>query len=43
MVSCAFAATGRSEIAKAVLINRSLILLVLLDAAPRSWGSRTLA
>jgi hypothetical protein len=35
MVSCAFAVTGRSEIANAVLINRSLILLVLLDVA--SW------
>jgi hypothetical protein len=32
-MSCAFAATGRSEIANAVLINRSLMLLLLLDAA----------
>jgi hypothetical protein len=29
MVTCAFAATGRSKTANAVLINRSFILLVL--------------
>lgn len=34
MVSCAFAATGRSEIANAALINRSFIFVVLSDAAP---------
>jgi len=33
MVTCAFAVTGRSEIANAALINRSFILLVPLDAA----------
>ncbi|MGA7252187.1 MAG: hypothetical protein WBX35_13235, partial [Pseudolabrys sp.] len=34
MVICAFAVTGRSEIANAVQINRSLISLPLLDNAP---------
>ncbi|MGB7280252.1 MAG: hypothetical protein WBD15_21225, partial [Pseudolabrys sp.] len=33
IVTCAFAAPERSEIANAVLINRSFILLILLDAA----------
>ena len=34
MVSCAFAATGSSEIANAAPIKRSFIFLVLLDTAP---------
>jgi len=39
MVSCAFAAIGRSEIANAALINRGFILLVLLEIAPRPLNS----
>jgi hypothetical protein len=39
MVTWAFAASGRSEIANAVLINRSFILLVLLDAAQFAYDA----
>ena len=42
MVTCAFAAIGRSAIANIALINRSFILLVLLNTAPRLQGFRRL-